>query len=199
MIADVARASGESIRCHWALPAQAGMVEYHDREWGVPARDDRTQFEFLVLESAQAGLSWYTILRKRDAYRAAFAEFDPARVARFTPARVERLMANEGIVRNRAKIEATVNNAKCFLAVQREHGSFSDWLWGFVDGRPVVNRWREPREVPATTLLSDTVAKVLKQRGFKFLGSTVVYAHLQATGLVNDHLVGCFRHAPLAR
>ncbi len=175
------------------------MVEYHDREWGVPARDDRTQFEFLVLESAQAGLSWYTILRKRDAYRAAFAEFDPARVARFTPARVERLMANEGIVRNRAKIEATVNNAKCFLAVQREHGSFSDWLWGFVDGRPVVNRWREPREVPATTLLSDTVAKALKQRGFKFLGSTVVYAHLQATGLVNDHLVGCFRHASLAR
>lgn len=175
------------------------MVDYHDREWGVPVRDDRRQFEFLVLESAQAGLSWYTILRKREGYRAAFADFDPVRVARFTPARVERLMNDAGIVRNRAKIEATVNNAKCFLAVQREHGSFSDWLWGFVDGKPLVNRWREPREIPATTALSDTIAKALKQRGFKFLGSTVVYAHLQATGLVNDHLVGCFRHAALAR
>lgn len=195
----MARASVEAGRCHWALPAQTGMVDYHDREWGVPVRDDRRQFEFLVLESAQAGLSWYTILRKREGYRAAFADFDPVRVARFTPARVERLMNDAGIVRNRAKIEATVNNAKCFLAVQREHGSFSDWLWGFVDGKPLVNRWREPREIPATTALSDTIAKALKQRGFKFLGSTVVYAHLQATGLVNDHLVGCFRHAALAR
>jgi len=195
----MARAPSEAGRCHWALPAQTGMVEYHDREWGVPVRDDVRQFEFLVLESAQAGLSWYTILRKREGYRAAFADFDPVRVARYTPARVERLLMNEGIVRNRAKIEATVNNAKCFLAVQREHGSFSDWLWDFVDGEPRVNRWREPREVPATTLLSDTIAKALKQRGFKFLGSTVVYAHLQATGLVNDHLIGCFRHAALAR
>ncbi len=195
----MARAPAEAGRCHWALPAQAGMVEYHDREWGVPIREDRRQFEFLVLESAQAGLSWYTILRKRAGYRAAFADFDPVRVARYTPARVERLLVNEGIVRNRAKIEATVHNAKCFLALQREHGSFSDWLWDFVDGRPLVNRWREPREVPATTDLSDTIAKMLKQRGFKFLGSTVVYAHLQATGLVNDHLVGCFRHAELSR
>lgn len=174
------------------------MVEYHDSEWGVPVRDDATQFEFLVLESAQAGLSWYTILRKRAAYRAAFAGFDPVRVARFTPARVEKLMGDAGIVRNRAKIEATISNARQFLAVQREHGSFCDYLWGFVDGRPIVNHWRESREVPATTALSDTIAKDLKRRGFKFLGSTVVYAHLQATGLVNDHLVGCFRHAPLA-
>lgn len=174
------------------------MVEYHDREWGVPVRDDATQFEFLVLESAQAGLSWYTILRKRAAYRAAFAGFDPVRVARFTPARVEKLMGDAGIVRNRAKIEATISNARQFLAVQREYGNFCDYLWGYVDGRPIVNHWRESREVPATTALSDTIAKDLKRRGFKFLGSTVVYAHLQATGLVNDHLVGCFRHAPLA-
>lgn len=174
------------------------MVEYHDREWGVPVRDDRTQFEFLVLESAQAGLSWYTILRKRDGYRAAFADFDPERVARYTPARIERLLTNSAIVRNRAKIEAAIGNAKCFLAMQREYGSFSEWLWGFVDGRPVVNHWREPREVPATTPLSDTIAKELKQRGFRFLGSTVVYAHLQATGIVNDHLIGCFRHAALS-
>lgn len=175
------------------------MVEYHDTEWGVPVRDDRVMFEFLVLESAQAGLSWYTILRKRAGYRAAFADFDAARVARFTPARVERLMNDASIVRNRAKIEATIGNAKCFLALQRERGSFCDYLWGFVDGEPVVNRWREPRQIPATTALSDTIAKDMKQRGFKFLGSTVVYAHLQATGLVNDHLVGCFRHAELTR
>lgn len=191
------RSTGE--RCSWALAAQAGMVEYHDTEWGVPVRDDRVMFEFLVLESAQAGLSWYTILRKRAGYRAAFADFDAARVARFTPARVERLMNDASIVRNRAKIEATIGNAKCFLTLQRERGSFCDYLWGFVDGEPVVNRWREPRQIPATTALSDTIAKDMKQRGFKFLGSTVVYAHLQATGLVNDHLVGCFRHAELTR
>lgn len=191
------RSTGE--RCSWALAAQAGMVEYHDTEWGVPVRDDRVMFEFLVLESAQAGLSWYTILRKRAGYRAAFADFDAARVARFTPARVERLMNDASIVRNRAKIEATIGNAKCFLTLQRERGSFCDYLWGFVDGEPVVNRWREPRQIPATTALSDTIAKDMKQRGFKFLGSTVIYAHLQATGLVNDHLVGCFRHAELTR
>ena len=162
-------------------------------------REDRAQFEFLVLESAQAGLSWYTILRKRAAYRAAFADFDPVRVARFTPARVERLMGDASIVRNRAKIEAAIGNAGRFLALQRECGSFASYLWAFVDGRPIVNHWRESREVPATTPLSDAIAKDLKQRGFKFLGSTVVYAHLQATGLVNDHLIGCFRHAQLAR
>ncbi len=174
------------------------MVEYHDREWGVPARDERTQFEFLVLESAQAGLSWYTVLRKRDGYRRAFAAFDPAAVARFTPRQVEQLMLDPAIIRNRAKIEAAVNNAQRFLEVQAAHGSFCDFLWGFVDGRPIVNQWREPAEVPATTALSDRLARELKRLGFRFLGSTVLYAHLQATGLVNDHLVGCFRHGEVA-
>lgn len=175
------------------------MVEYHDREWGVPVREDRRQFEFLVLESAQAGLSWYTILRKRAAYRAAFADFDPERVALYTATRIAELARNPGIVRHRGKIEAAVHNARCLLAVRRRYGSFSAWLWDFVDGEPIVNRWREPREVPVTTALSDRIAKALKQEGFRFLGSTTVYAHLQATGLVNDHLVGCFRHAALAR
>lgn len=175
------------------------MVEYHDREWGVPVRDERTQFEFLVLESAQAGLSWYTVLRKREAYRRAFADFDPVAVARYWAADVERLLGDAGLIRNRAKIEAAVNNAQRFLELQAAHGSFCEFLWGFVDGTPIVNHWREPAEVPATTPLSDRLARELKQRGFRFLGSTVLYAHLQATGLVNDHLVGCFRHAEVAR
>ena len=186
-------------RCHWALPTQAGMVEYHDSEWGVPVRDERTQFEFLVLESAQAGLSWYTVLRKREGYRRAFADFDPAQVARYSQADVERLLGDPGLIRNRAKIEAAVNNAQRFLEVQAAHGSFCEFLWGFVDGRPIVNHWREPAEVPATTALSDRLARELKRLGFRFLGSTVLYAHLQATGLVNDHLVGCFRHGEVAR
>jgi len=186
-------------RCHWALSTQAGMQDYHDIEWGVPVSDDLTQFEFLVLESAQAGLSWYTILRKREGYRRAFAAFDPERIGRFTPARVEKLMNDAGIVRNRAKIEATIGNARQFLAVQREFGSFCDYLWRFVDGKPIVNCWPTPAEVPATTALSDALAKDLKQRGFKFLGSTVIYAHLQATGLVNDHLLSCFRYAELTQ
>lgn len=186
-------------RCHWALPTQAGMVEYHDREWGVPVRDERTQFEFLVLESAQAGLSWYTVLRKREGYRRAFADFDPAQVARYSQADVERLLGDPGLIRNRAKIEAAVNNAQRFLEVQAAHGSFCEFLWGFVEGRPIVNHWREPAEVPATTALSDRLARELKRLGFRFLGSTALYAHLQATGLVNDHLVGCFRHGEVAR
>ena len=175
------------------------MVEYHDSEWGVPVRDERTQFEFLVLESAQAGLSWYTVLRKREGYRRAFAEFDPAQVARYSQADVERLLGDPGLIRNRAKIEAAVNNAQRFLEVQAAHGSFCEFLWGFVDGRPIVNHWREPAEVPATTALSDRLARELKRLGFRFLGSTVLYAHLQATGLVNDHLVGCFRHGEVGR
>lgn len=173
------------------------MVEYHDREWGVPVRDDRELFEFLVLESAQAGLSWYTVLRKREAYRRAFAAFDPDAVARYTEADIERLLGDAGLIRNRAKLEAAVNNARRFLEVQAAHGSFARFLWGFVDGRPIVNHWREPAEVPATTPLSDRLARELKRLGFSFLGSTVLYAHLQATGLVNDHLVGCFRHAEI--
>ena len=158
-------------------------------------RDDAGQFEFLVLESAQAGLSWSTVLHKRDGYRKAFAGFDPERVARFNRRSVERLVGDAGIIRNRLKIESAIGNARAFLAVRDEFGSFSDYLWGFVDGRPVVNRWREMRQVPASTPLSDRISKDLKARGFKFVGSTIVYAHLQATGLVNDHLVSCFRHA----
>jgi DNA-3-methyladenine glycosylase I len=185
-------------RCDWSEGIDPKYVEYHDREWGVPVRDDRTHFEFLILEGAQAGLSWWTILRKREAYRRAFAGFDPARVARFNARSVERLVEDAGIVRNRQKIEAAIVNARAFLEVQREFGSFDAYVWRFVGGRPVVNRWREQREVPATSPASDSLSKDLKARGFKFVGSTIVYAHMQATGLVNDHLVGCFRYAPLA-
>lgn len=185
----------ERPRCDWCLGVSQAYLEYHDREWGVPVRDDRGQFEFLVLESAQAGLSWSTILHKREGYRRAFADFDPARVARFNRRSVERLVQDPGIVRNRLKIEATISNARAFLELQATHGSFSNYLWDFVDGRPVVNRWREMRQVPATTPLSDRISKDLKSRGFRFMGSTIVYAQLQATGLVNDHLVHCFRHA----
>lgn len=181
-------------RCPWALGVSDEYLHYHDREWGVPALDDRTQFEFLILEGAQAGLSWSTILHKRDGYRRAFADFDPERVARFNRRSVERLMADAGIVRNRLKIESTISNARAFLEVQASHGSFSRYLWDFVDGEPVVNRWRRQREVPATTPLSDAVSRDLKRRGFRFVGSTIVYSHLQATGLVNDHIVSCYRH-----
>jgi DNA-3-methyladenine glycosylase I len=167
---------------------------YHDTEWGVPVRDDRVHFEFLVLESAQAGLSWWTILRKRDGYRRAFAEFDAAKVARFTSRTVETLMQDASIVRNRQKIEAAVGNARHFLELQAEFGSFDSYVWRFVGGKPRINRWKKQGDVPATTPESDALSKDLKGRGFKFVGSTVVYAHMQATGLVNDHLVGCFRY-----
>lgn len=185
-------------RCRWAEGVSLDYIEYHDREWGVPVRDDRVQFEFLVLEGAQAGLSWSTILNKRANYRKAFAEFDPARVARFTKKRVEKLLTDPGIVRNRLKVESTVTNAKSFLAVQEEFGSFSDYIWGFVDGTPVQNRHRRDSDIPATSPESDALSKDLKQRGFRFVGSTIVYAHMQATGLVNDHVVACFRHKPCA-
>jgi DNA-3-methyladenine glycosylase I len=187
----------DPLRCPWAEGVSPAYLEYHDSEWGVPVRDDRRQFEFLVLEGAQAGLSWATILHRREGYRRAFAGFDPARVARFTAARRAGLLLDPGIIRNRLKIEATVGNARAFLAVQEEFGSFSDYIWRFVDGRPVQNRWRHPREVPATSAVSDALSRDLKARGFRFVGSTIMYAHLQATGLVNDHLVGCFRHRPL--
>lgn len=167
---------------------------YHDKEWGVPRRDDAGQFEFLVLETAQAGLSWATILRKREGYRRAFAGFDPEKVARFTEKDVERLLGDPGIVRNRRKIESAINNARCFLEVAAGRGSFSGYLWNFVDGRPLVNRWRDMSEIPPRTPLSETMARELKRLGFTFLGPTVLYAHMQATGLVNDHLVSCFRH-----
>ena len=179
------------IRCPWAMKSEQ-EIRYHDEEWGVPCRDDLGQFEFVTLEAAQAGLSWAVILNKREGYRRAFAGFDPVKVAEFTPADVERLVADAGIVRNRLKIEAAINNARRFLEVATRHGSFANYLWDFVDGQPVCNAWTELGQIPATTPLSDKVSKDLKKKGFKFMGSTVVYAHLQATGLVNDHLVSCF-------
>ena len=183
-------------RCRWAEGVSDAYIDYHDTEWGVPVTDDRVQFEFLILEGAQAGLSWSTILNKREGYRKAFADFDPEKVARFTGKRVERLLQDPGIVRNRLKVQAAVTNAQAFLAVQEAFGSFSDYIWGFVDGRPIQNRFRGDGDVPATSPESDAISKDLKQRGFKFVGSTIVYAHMQATGLVNDHVVGCFRYKP---
>jgi DNA-3-methyladenine glycosylase I len=174
-------------------------IAYHDREWGVPVHDDRVLFEFLILEGAQAGLSWETILRKRDGYRRAFAGFDPARVARFTAARRRRLLADPGIVRNRLKIESAVTNAAAFLAIQRESGSFDRWLWDFAGGRPVVNRWRSHRRLPARTALSDDLSRELKRRGFRFVGTTICYAFMQAVGIVNDHLTDCFRYEACLR
>jgi DNA-3-methyladenine glycosylase I len=177
-------------RCPWCL-ASPEYVAYHDREWGRPVHDDRVLFEFLVLEGAQAGLSWSTILAKRANYRRAFADFDPAKVARFTPARVEKLLLDPGIVRNRLKVDATVRNAKAFLAVQCEFGSFDAYAWRFVGGSPIVNRPRSMKDVPAATPESDAFSKDLKKRGFTFVGSTIVYAFMQAVGMVDDHLVGC--------
>jgi DNA-3-methyladenine glycosylase I len=184
----------EKTRCPWSLKTDLERA-YHDVEWGVPCFDDTGQFEFLTLEAAQAGLAWITILRKRDGYRRCFANFNPETVARFTQADVTRLLQDPGIVRNRKKIESAIKNARLFLDLAAKHGSFSNWLWNFVDGRPVVNAWRDAGDVPATSHLSDILARELKKLGFTFLGSTVLYAHMQATGLVNDHLVRCFRHA----
>ena len=179
-------------RCGWAR--SPAMIEYHDREWGVPVHDDRVLFEFITLEGAQAGLSWETILRKREAYRNAFAGFDPAKVARFTAARRARLMQDAGIVRNRLKIDSTVTNAAAFLKVQREFGSFDRFLWDFVGGEPRSNRFRTSKQLPARTELSDALSKELKRRGFRFVGTTICYAFMQAVGIVNDHTLGCFRH-----
>jgi DNA-3-methyladenine glycosylase I len=186
-------------RCEWAAGGDDLMLAYHDEEWGVPSHDDRHLFELLTLEGAQAGLSWSTILRKRPGYRAAFAGFDPATVARFTARDVERLLADPGIVRNRAKVESTVTNAQRVLEAQAEHGSLDAYLWGFVDGEPVRNRWSSLRELPAETPLSKAISKDLKRRGFRFVGPTIVYAFMQAVGMVNDHTVDCFRFAELDR
>jgi DNA-3-methyladenine glycosylase I len=180
-------------RCHWAGTTDPLYLAYHDREWGRPVRDDRVLFEFLLLEGAQAGLSWITILRKREHYRRALHRFDPAKLARCGARDVARWMRDSGLVRNRLKLESVITNAQAFRAVQREHGSFSTYLWGFVDGRPLVNRPRGMRGVPASTPLSDRISKDLKRRGFRFVGSTIVYAYLQAVGVVDDHLAGCFR------
>jgi DNA-3-methyladenine glycosylase I len=186
-------------RCRWAEGVSLDYIRYHDEEWGVPVHDDRTQFEFLVLEGAQAGLSWSTILNKRAGYRKLFAEFDPEKVARFTRKRIEKLLLDPSIVRNRLKVESTVTNAKAFLDVQEEFGSFSDYIWGFVDGKPIQNKFRQDGDVPATSPESDALSKDLKKRGFRFVGSTIIYAHMQATGLVNDHVTACFRHKPCAQ
>ena len=186
-------------RCKWAEGVSLDYIEYHDKEWGVPVYDDAVQFEFLLLEGAQAGLSWSTILNKRDGYRKAFAGFDVEKVARFTKQRVEKLLANPAIVRNRLKVESAVTNARAFIQVQEEFGSFSRYIWGFVDGTPIQNRHGKDSDVPATSPESDALSKDLKKRGFRFVGSTIIYAHMQATGLVNDHVTGCFRHGPCAR
>ena len=180
-------------RCGWCLKFDQ-YIAYHDEEWGLPVHDDSVHFEFLILEGAQAGLSWSTILRKRNGYRKSFADFDPRKVARFTPARIERILQDPGIVRNRLKVLAAVNNAKRFLEVQKEFGSFDEYIWRFVGGKPIVNRWKDLSEIPATTTESDALSKDLIKRGFKFVGSTVIYAHMQACGLVNDHLVDCWRY-----
>lgn len=181
-------------RCPWSEGVSPTYLEYHDREWGVPVHDDRKQFEFLILEGAQAGLSWSTILHRREGYRRAFADFDPVKVARFTPARIEKLLLDPGIIRNRLKVEATVSNARAFLELEAALGSFDAYIWGFVDGKPQRNQWRSQAEVPASSPVSDALSKDMKKRGFRFVGSTTLYAHLQATGLINDHLVSCFRH-----
>ena len=186
------------IRCPWAT-SDPLYVPYHDEEWGVPLHDDRRLFEMLVLEGAQAGLSWLTILRRRDAYRRAFDGFDPQTVADYGPCDVERLLADAGIIRNRLKIDSAINNARAFLAVQASCGSFDSYIWRFVDGRPTQNAWTKLDEVPAQTSVSNALSKDLRKRGFTFVGPTICYAHMQATGMVNDHLVGCFRHREVRR
>jgi DNA-3-methyladenine glycosylase I len=187
----------EPARCGWANNELS--IRYHDEEWGVPVHDDRVLFEFLILEGAQAGLSWNTILNKRENYRRAFANFDPARVARFDEHKMKSLLADSGIVRNRLKIASTIDNAKAFLAVQKEFGSFDRYVWQFVGGKTRVNRWKSIRELPARTAESDAMSKDLKRRGFRFVGSTICYAFMQATGMVNDHMVGCFRKSKASR
>lgn len=184
-------------RCPWCL-GDALYMSYHDHEWGVPVHNDRRHFEFLILEGAQAGLSWLTILRKREGYRRAFAEFDPEAVARFTDADAQRLRENPEIVRNRLKIGSAITNARAFLAVVEEFGSFDTYIWDFVDGRPLINSWATIEQVPATSPQSDALSRDLKARGFSFVGSTIIYAHMQATGLVNDHLTTCFRYRQVA-
>jgi len=198
--AQLKAAAADAVKPRCAWPANDPLMRrYHDEEWGVPVHDDRKHFEFLILEGAQAGLSWRTVLHKRAAYRAAFANFDSRRVARFDARKVKTLLNNAGIIRNRLKIESTISNARAFLAVQKEFGSFDRYVWRFVGGRPIVNHWTTLRQIPARTPESDALSADLKNRGFRFVGSTIVYAHMQATGLVNDHLVHCYRHRALER
>lgn len=180
-------------RCPWCEKDPV-YIEYHDKEWGVPVHDDRKLFEFLILEGAQAGLSWLTILKRREGYRKAFANFDPEKVSRFSKNKIEKLMLDKGIIRNRLKIEAAINNAKAFLKIQEEFGSFDKYSWQFVNGKTIVNRLKSLKNAPATSKESDLFSKDLKSRGFKFVGSTIIYAHMQAVGMVNDHLISCFRY-----
>src|SRR5882672_1426336 len=186
-------------RCAWAETGGPLMLEYHDREWGAPLHDDRGHFEFLLLETAQAGLSWAVVLGKREGYRRAFSEFDPQKVARYTGKRIDKLTLDPSIIRNRMKIEAAVRNARAFLAIQDEFGSFDSYCWRFVDGRPRLNRWKTMKNIPATSPESDAFSKDLKKRGFSFVGPTVIYAYMQAVGMVNDHLVDCFRYREVRR
>lgn len=180
-------------RCAWCENDEL-YTKYHDEEWGVPVFDDRKQFEFLVLESAQAGLSWLTILRKRESYRKAYDNFNPITVAKFDDRKIEELMKYEGIIRNERKIRASVNNAQRFIKVQKEFGSFSEYIWKFVDYKPIINSWKNESEIPAKTELSEVISKDLKKRGFEFIGPVIIYSHLQATGLINDHIIDCFRY-----
>lgn len=184
-------------RCSWCGDDPL-YVRYHDEEWGTPVHDERTHFEFLLLETQQAGLSWRTILGKREAYRSAFANFDPERVARYSEKDIERLLLDPGLIRNRRKLEAAVTNARTFLAIQDQHGSFDDWIWHFTGGRPITNHWQTLSEIPARTELSDLISSEMRRAGFSFVGSVTIYAHLQAIGIVNDHLVSCFRHRQIA-
>jgi DNA-3-methyladenine glycosylase I len=185
------------IRCSW--PSSPISIAYHDREWGVPLKDDRKLFEFLVLDAAQAGLSWEIILRKREGFRAAFDDFDAEKIARYNDKKIEKLLADPGIIRNRLKIESAIANARAFLAVQKEFGSFARYIWQFVEGKPKINARRSLKDIPATTPESDAMSKALKKRDFRFVGSTICYAFMQAAGMVNDHAIDCFRHAELAR
>lgn len=183
----------DNVRCPWCLSTET-YIRYHDEEWGNPVHDDRVHFEFLILEGAQAGLSWSTILHKRDGYRRNFANFDPEKVARFGSRQIEKILKDPGIVRNRLKVNAAVNNAKRFLEVQKEFGTFDAYIWRFVGGKPKLNKWKTQKQLPATSRESDALSKDLIKRGFKFVGSTVIYAHMQACGLINDHLVGCWKY-----
>jgi DNA-3-methyladenine glycosylase I len=185
------------LRCQWAGTDQL-YIDYHDKEWGVPVYDDQKLFEFLTLETFQAGLSWITILRKRENFRLAFDNFDYQKIALYEQDKFEELLSNAGIIRNKLKIKATISNAQAFIKVQEEFGSFANYIWAFVNHKPIINHWQTDAEVPANTELSDKISKDLKKRGFKFVGTTVVYAHMQATGMINDHIVGCFRHKDLS-
>lgn len=180
-------------RCEWTH-GDPLLIDYHDHDWGVPVYDDRKLFEMLILEGAQAGLSWLTILKRRDNYRQAFDHFDPAIIANYDDAKIEALLQDAGIIRNKLKVNAAVTNAKCYLEVQKEYGTFSDYIWRFVDGKPIINHWKNHDEVPATTAESDQMSKDLKKRGFKFVGPTICYAYMQSIGMVNDHITNCFRH-----